>query len=227
MAATRGDNRYHHGNLAAALVEAGLAATRTAGPAGLGIREVTRRVGVTPNAAYRHFADRQALVAAVADAIRDRMADRMADDGPAPGSPAAAAVARLRAVGLGYIGFALDEPGWFSVAFFGEPDGADAGPPVRVAPPYLRLMEALDALVAAGALAPERRDGAEWPCFAAVHGFAELALHGPLRTAPRADLDRLAARTVDAVVAGITGAMEPGAADWAPSASQRKAGSRS
>ncbi|OBJ72159.1 TetR-like C-terminal domain-containing protein [Mycobacterium sp. 1274756.6] len=221
MAATRGDHtRYHHGNLAAALVEAGLAATRTAGAAGLGIREITRRVGVTPNAAYRHFADRRALAAAVSGAIQERMADRMAGVGAAAGSSADAAVARLRAVGLGYIGFALDEPGWFSVAFFGDTDDAEAASEAGAAPPYLRLVEALDGLVAAAVLTPERRDGAEWPCFAAVHGFAELALHGPLRAAPRADLDRLAARTVDAVIAGV---LDPGSADWGQQASQRKA----
>jgi hypothetical protein len=107
----------------------------------------------------------------------------------------------LRAVGMGYIKFALDEPGWFTVAFFGavNPDET-AG-----APPYLALVDALDAMVAAGALAPERRDGAEWPCWSAVHGFAELALHGPLRYAGRRDVQALARRTVDDIVAGVTG----------------------
>jgi AcrR family transcriptional regulator len=107
---------------------------------------------------------------------------------------------RLRAVVIGYIKFALDEPGWFAVAFFGavNPDET-AG-----APPYLALVDALDAMVAAGILAPERRDGAEWPCWSAVHGFAELALRGPLRRAPRRQVELLATRTVDDIIAGIT-----------------------
>ena len=56
-----------------------------------------------------------------------------------------------------------------------------------------------------GVLAPERRDGAEWPCWSAVHGFAELVLHGPLRYAGRRDVEALARRTVDDIVAGVTG----------------------
>jgi AcrR family transcriptional regulator len=185
---------YHHGDLRAALIEAGLHLTRSGGPEALTIREATRRVGVSPNAAYRHFVDREALLSVVATAIQHRMAARMARKRDSD------ATDRLRAVGIGYIKFALDEPGWFAVAFFGavNPDET-AG-----APPYLALVDALDAMVAAGTLAPERRDGAEWPCWSAVHGFAELALRGPLRRAPRRQVELLATRTVDDIIAGIT-----------------------
>jgi len=188
---------YHHGDLLTALIDAGLALTRTGGPEALTIREATRRVGVSPNAAYRHFADREALLTAVATAIQHRMATRM------QGSSKTAD--RLRAVGLGYIKFALDEPGWFEVAFFGA-SLVGLTDETASAPPYLALVEALDAMVDAGALTPEQRDGAEWPCWSAVHGFAELALHGPLRHASRRDVDALARRTVDDIVAGVTAA---------------------
>jgi AcrR family transcriptional regulator len=187
---------YHHGDLRSALIDAGLHLTRTGGPDALTIREATRRVGVSPNAAYRHFVDREALLSAVASAIQHRMAARM--QGPARRQ----ASDRLRAVGVGYIKFALDEPGWFTVAFFGaDPVGLDDQ--TTSAPPYLALVEALDAMVDTGALSPDRRAGAEWPCWSAVHGFAELALRGPLRHASRRDVDALAARTVDDIVAGI------------------------
>jgi AcrR family transcriptional regulator len=187
---------YHHGDLRTALIDAGLALTRTGGPEALTIREATRRAGVSPNAAYRHFADREALLGEVASAIQHRMAARMQGSSRRRG-----AEDQLRAVGMGYIKFALDEPGWFTVAFFGavNPDET-AG-----APPYLALVDALDAMVAAGVLTPERRDGAEWPCWSAVHGFAELVLHGPLRDAGRRDVEALARRTVDDIVAGVTG----------------------
>ena len=68
---------YHHGDLRAALIDAGLQLTRSGGPEALTIREATRRAGVSANAAYRHFADREALLTAVAMAIQDRMAARM------------------------------------------------------------------------------------------------------------------------------------------------------
>lgn len=205
------ERRYHHGNLRAALVDAGLELTRAAGPAGLGLREATRRVGVSPNAAYRHFADRDALLGAVAGRVLELMAERMALPA-APGAAGSSEAARRRArdrliaVGLGYIEFALEEPGWFAVAFFPAPGAGpvDAPPPSTAsAPPFRMLVEALDEMVAAGVLDPQARSGAEWPCWAAVHGFAELATHGPLRGLPAAELRALAHRTVAAIIAGV------------------------
>jgi AcrR family transcriptional regulator len=190
---------YHHGDLRAALIDAGLQLTRAGGPEALTIREATRRVGVSPNAAYRHFADREALLAEVATAIQLRMAARMLASVRRRGS-----AELLRAVGIGYIKFALDEPGWFAVAFF----GAVASDQTASAAPFQALVEALDAMVDAGALSPERRDGAEWPCFSAVHGFAELALRGPLRYASRREVELLAGRTVDDMIAGVTAAAQ-------------------
>jgi AcrR family transcriptional regulator len=189
---------YHHGDLRSALIEAGLHLTRSGGPEALTIREATRRVGVSPNAAYRHFVDREALLGAVATAIQHRMVARMAR-----GSNSADACDRLRAVGLGYIKFALDEPGWFTVAFFSV-DPTGLSDETASAPPYLALVDALDAMVDAGQLSAGQREGAEWPCFSAVHGFAELALRGPLRHASRRQVDMLAGRTVDDIIAGVS-----------------------
>jgi AcrR family transcriptional regulator len=194
---------YHHGDLRTALIDAGLELTRAGGPDALTIREATRRVGVSPNAAYRHFADREALLRAVAAAIQHRMAARMNNSMRRRGSTELQARDRLRAVGLGYIRFALDEPGWFTVAFFGA-DLVDHPNGTAIAPPYVALVEALDAMVNAGVLRPERRDGAEWPCWSAVHGFAELALHGPLRGTSRREVESLAGRTVDDIIAGLS-----------------------
>ncbi len=193
---------YHHGDLRTALIDAGLHLTRTGGPKALTIREATRRVGVSPNAAYRHFVDREALLGAVATAIQHRMAARMARKHHSGAD-------RLRAVGLGYIKFALDEPGWFTVAFFSA-DPIALSEETASAPPYLALVDALDAMLDAGTLSPDRRAGAEWPCWSAVHGFAELALRGPLRHASRRDIDALAQRTVDDIVAGVTYQCESG-----------------
>src|SRR6266436_2000863 len=61
------------------LVAAGLELARTGGPDAVVLREVTRMVGVVPNAAYRHFADRDAFLGAVRDAAVGRLAQRMAD----------------------------------------------------------------------------------------------------------------------------------------------------
>lgn len=195
---------YHHGDLKAALVAAGLEITRLGGPDALGIRDVTRRVGVSPNAAYRHFADRDALLAAVSAAIQDRMAEQMTIAAPRGGTAQSRAVALLRAVGEGYIGFALAEPGWFRVAFFGAgPPALEAAAKDRMPPPYVALQQALDGLVETGALALDQRQDAEWSCWATVHGFAELVLHGPLQGAPPDDLRRLGAGAVRTVIDGL------------------------
>lgn len=77
------------------------------------------------------------------------------------------------------------------------------GPEPTVAHPYLLLTERLDALLAAGVLTRETRDGAQWPCWSAVNGFAELAIQGPLRNVPAGQVRQLAERTVDAIIAGI------------------------
>lgn len=199
---------YHHGDLRRALVDAGLAATRARGATALGLREVTRQVGVSPNAAYRHFADRQALLAAVAQEIQDRMAEQMRARMAAPGDagPRDRARLRLRGVGLGYIAFAVTEPGWFETAFFGArgaPDGVLDDAHGRRPPPFALLVEALDGMVEAGELCPERREGAEWACWSTVHGFAELVVHGPLRGQSRDRIDGWAERVVDDIIAGI------------------------
>ncbi|QIG39664.1 TetR/AcrR family transcriptional regulator [Microbacterium sp. 4R-513] len=193
---------YHHGNLREALITAGLELTRTGGPDALSLRDATRRVGVSPNAAYRHFADREALLAAIAARIQQGMAERMRGfTSPAPAhlTPARAA---LRAVGLGYIAFARREPGWFEVAF-GNADAVPAVEPGAMPPPLAMLVSALDGLVAWGELDAAARPGAEWPCWSAVHGFALLALTGPLRGLPATDVDAAAERTVDAIIAGL------------------------
>ena len=195
---------YHHGDLRAALIDAGLALTRTGGPEALTIREATRRVGVSPNAAYRHFADREALLR------------RGCDGDPAPDGGADAelgAPTRLtscrRAIGCERSGLATSNSRSTSRAgsrWHSSEPVADEPNETASAPPYLALVEALDAMVDAGVLTPERRDGAEWPCWSAVHGFAELALRGPLRMRERRDVEALARRTVDDIIAGVTAA---------------------
>lgn len=199
--------RYHHGDLRAALIAAGLELTRAGGPDALVLREATRRAGVSPSAAYRHFADRERLLAAVSDAVLERVAAAMRPDAPDHGAPAGsppgsgdAALQRLRAVGRGYIAFARAEPGWFETAFFG-PHRTPAS--VRDAAPFRALSDALDAVTAAGLLPASSREGAEWPCWSAVHGFTGLVLDGPLRGADAGLVGTLADRVVDTVIAGL------------------------
>jgi AcrR family transcriptional regulator len=201
---------YHHGDLRSALVETGLRLARTGGVNALGLREVTRVVGVTPNAAYRHFADQRALVIAIALQVQDRLAGAMVEVTravPAGADPAERAIERLRGVGLGYIHFAVSEPGWFELAFLTQDEPHCHRPSAtvegQIPPPYQLLLDALDDMLRAGVLTSEQRLNAEWDCWSAVHGFADLATRGPLKTLNRTTIDTLAAHAVDTVIRGI------------------------
>lgn len=201
---------YRHGDLRRALLEAGLALAAEGGPDAVVLREATRRAGVAPNAAYRHFANRQALldavrtaaVAAVAEAMEVRMAQL-----PVQPDAVAQARARVRAVGAGYLGFARAHTGLFRTAFGGRfalattPDPAKAGR--SGLDPFRHLGAALDALVATGALPQERRPGAEFLAWSTVHGLALLLIDGPLRGLPAEQAEALGGRLLDMVERGL------------------------
>src|SRR5690554_1971245 len=205
-------NRYHHGELRPALINAGMRLARAGGLAAVTVRTVTREAGVSPSAAYRHFADHRALVVAVALAAQDHLAEAIeARIGPLVASAknkADAAVARLRGVGLGYIDFALAEPGWYELALFTfDPPRGEAEPAVgvreEVPAGFAMLLAALDECVSGGGLRPAERERAEWPCWSAVHGFADIATRGPLQDQDAAVLETLGAHVVDRIIAGI------------------------
>lgn len=191
---------YHHGDLKGALVSAGLSLTRAQGPDALTVRAATRVAGVSPTASYRHFADRGALLSAVARAIHQRMATGMELRHATAASTPERAIAELHAVGMGYIRFAIKEPGWFTVAFFA---GVRDFPQLDQAPPYRALGAALDGLVTSGLISPDERVDAEWPCWSTVHGFAEMALRGPLNGLPETVVLRLADHAVDCIITGV------------------------
>jgi len=191
------------------LVAAALELARTGGPDAVVLREATRMVGVVPNAAYRHFADRDELLAAVCAAAMDELATRMAAGVarvPGEHGDPAAAAQRLRAIGVAYLTFAREEPGLFATAFalpqqhdYGVPDGG-TGPDRS---PLGQLRAALDELVDAGVLGQGRRDGIEYPVWSAVHGLAVLTSQGPLRDVPAAAREHLDLRVFTFIEEGL------------------------
>ena len=192
------------------LVAAGLELARAGGPEAVVLREATRMVGVVPNAAYRHFADRDELLAAVCAAAMRELADRMAaGTASVPGEygdPAAAA-ARLGEIGRAYLDFAREEPGLFATAFavpqqhaYDAP--ADGDGPDRT--PLGQLRAALDELVDAGVVDKRRRAGLEYPIWSTVHGLAVLTGEGPLRDVPDATRRQLDERVSAFIADGLT-----------------------
>jgi AcrR family transcriptional regulator len=201
---------YRHGDLRGALIEAGIEMAREGGPQAVVLREATRRAGVSPNAAYRHFEDRDALLHAVSDACLGFSADRIQaefDAHPDTGDDEADARMMLRAVGLGYIGFAREEPGLFRTAFTVPDDLRRAGEPSKAGrngqTPFQLVGLALDRLVTAGLLPPERRPNAEFLAWATVHGLGMLVIDGPLRGLDDRMVDYATERLLDMVDRGI------------------------
>lgn len=201
---------YRHGDLQRALLDAGIEMAKEGGPAAVVLREATRRAGVSPNAAYHHYADRAALLGAVCDAAQAALVTAIEAEQralPPTEDPVEAAHARFRAVGTGYIRFARAEPGLFRTAFSVPVNLDRRGAPARAGPsgltPFQLLEKALDDLVEAGELPPERRPGSELLAWSAVHGLSTLLIDGPLRSASSQQVEEIMQRLVAMVDHGI------------------------
>ena len=201
---------YHHGNLRQALIDAGLELAREGGPDAVVVREASRRVGVSHNAAYRHFPDRDMLLRAVCErcmaALARRMEAKVAEVDPADHSIEAER-SRLAATGRAYVEMAVAEPGWFRTAFAVPPHlrQFDAGEGVGDSGlgPLDLLNERLDAMAAAGGLTPEQRQHADTVAWAAVHGLSSLLVEGPLRDLPAREREAVLERLLETVDLGL------------------------
>jgi AcrR family transcriptional regulator len=202
---------YRHGDLRRALIDAGIDLARNGGPDAVVLREATRRAGVVPNAAYRHFENRDELLTAVRSAALSAVAQAMEEElaaRPKKRRRMDAARAGLRAIGTGYLRFAQLETGLFRTAFAAPPaeweahEGAYGKGPSGL-DPFELLSRALDEMAEAGALDIERRPEAEYLAWSAVHGFALLLIEGPLQGLDQRQIEPLATRLLNMVENGL------------------------
>jgi AcrR family transcriptional regulator len=173
---------YHHGDLRLALVEAAEQLVRDAGAEVFSLREAARSVGVTPNASYRHFEDKGALLTEVARRGFLAMAKRMTH--ALESLKTSTLKSKQRAsdsfirIGEAYVEFALAEPELFRV-MFGRYGVRCMAPHEQLErSPYQMLAQALDEMLHVGACSKESRVGAELRAWTVVHGFACLAIDG-------------------------------------------------
>src|ERR1044072_6986199 len=107
------DRPYHHGNLRRGLLDEALATIRTDGVEGLTLREIGARLGVSRTALYRHFADKRALLTAVATEgfrmLREQLVTAWQEGGRGR--------AAFESMGVAYIRFAGDNPAHYRVMF--------------------------------------------------------------------------------------------------------------
>jgi AcrR family transcriptional regulator len=164
---------YHHGDLRTALVDAAMKLLEESGETDLSLRAVARRAGVSPAAPYRHYADREALVSAVAAVGYRELAERLAAAHPSPSTPE-----QLASVAIAYVQFALERPALFRIMFT-EPCDRDNDERVTATAAVSQYVHAIvertfpqaDAAALATAI------------WALVHGLAFLYLDGKLDAA--------------------------------------------
>lgn len=202
---------YRHGNLRQALLEAGIALAREGGPRAVVLREATRQAGVVPNAAYRHFANHEALFNAVRGYVVSEMAKSIEaeiDTVKHIEEPVQRAQALLAAVGRGYVNYALREPNLFITGFAtGNVFEANMQNPAPLGAsgmgPFQLLSYALDEWQKAGLLDAERRENAEFLAWSSVHGIALMMIDGPLKAITAEQRQALLQRVVNMVVKGL------------------------
>lgn len=166
---------YHHGNLPAALIEAALALIVEKGPEALTIREVAARAGVSHAAPYRHFADKSALMAAMAKEGFDLMVARMHHRmGAYPDD----ALLRLKYCGIGYIEFAMAHPAHYRVMFGPQLDQRTAPEALKqsAATSFQTLFDAITACQAAGVMQAGDPMAMALAAWSMVHGFSMLLI---------------------------------------------------
>ncbi|MER6364485.1 TetR/AcrR family transcriptional regulator [Kitasatospora sp. NPDC001527] len=163
---------YHHGDLRAACLRAARELLEEDGSAGLSLRAVARRAGVSATAPYRHYADRDALVSAVAAEGYAELADHLAAAHPSPRTPE-----DLAEVAVAYVRFALERPALFRV-MFAEPCDPTSEERVAATAAIWEYVRGIVHGVFAGS-DPEALSTAVW---AVVHGLAFLHLDGKLDT---------------------------------------------
>jgi AcrR family transcriptional regulator len=175
---------YHHGNLRAALVRAAMELLEESGATTLSLRAVARRAGVSPTAPYRHYADREALVSAIAAVGYRELAERLAAAHPSPSTPE-----QLANVATAYVEFALERPALFRL-MFGEP--CDRDDDERVA--ATAAVSAYVRSIAQRTFPQADAEALATAIWALVHGLAFLYLDGKLDApTPSAVADRITA----------------------------------
>ncbi|MGP3942338.1 MULTISPECIES: TetR/AcrR family transcriptional regulator [Streptomyces] len=163
---------YHHGDLRAACLRAARELLEEDGSAGLSLRAVARRAGVSPTAPYRHYADRDALVSAVAAQGYRELAEYLAAAHPSPTTPDG-----LGAVAVAYVRFALERPALFRV-MFAEPCDPNSEERVSATTAIWEYVRG----VVGGAFPGADPEALSTTVWALVHGLAFLHLDGKLDT---------------------------------------------
>ena len=161
---------YHHGDLRTALLDVAETLLDEVGPEAVSLREAARRAGVSPTAAYRHFADKESIQAALAVRGFDAFAASLAEAASSePDEP-------LSAMGQAYVRFAVARPGRFRLMFGTAVAERDRHPELKAA--VERASVGFRGAV--GSCEPDEHVLAMLRAWSMIHGLAQLAIDGML-----------------------------------------------
>lgn len=181
--ASTAKNSYHHGDLRQSLIDAAIALISEDGISDLSLRRVARRVGVSHNAPYRHFEDKEALLAAVAEQGFQSLTVAMEtakQDIPVGTSQC------LEAIGLAYVNFAVAQPFHYRL-MFGDYRGSSSNDSALTAAAHQSFMVLVDTIRAgqsAGSFRAADPINMARVAWSMVHGQAMLALDNKLQVEP-------------------------------------------
>jgi len=187
---------YHHGDLRAALVRAGIELVTRYGIRGFTMSQAAKAASVAVSAPYRHYADRDALLAAIAEEGFKRLSERF--------ESVAAGKDRLERLAAAYVGFAVEHPAHFRVMFDGQLDKTRY-PTLEVAGAHAFGVLLGEAAALAGPKASAARSAtATALLWSVIHGFAVIAIEeGFSRLEGGLSLDELLRRSVKQVAASM------------------------
>lgn len=194
---------YHHGDLRRVLIDAAL--QLAAEGAEVSVREAARRAAVSPGAPFRHFPNRDALMAAVAEEAQRRF--RAEIEAALSKAPAAGPLGRFRAFGLAYLRWAMRNPAHFEIIstgrYFVHGSSAEL---TRDNAELIALTEGILAEAAEqGLLRPADLKQVQIAGRALVYGFARMSLDGhfPRWGVAEGEIERMAEQVIDLFIAGI------------------------
>ena len=211
---------YHHGDLRRALLQEAIATIRAEGVGGLTLREIGARVGVSRTALYRHFADKAALLEAVATEGFRSFREQLLAAWEAAGH----GTAGLDAMGMAYVRFAVANPAHYRVMFGGfvEPKEDHTELATEAAGALHALEGAIGELQRDGLVRNEDTVTMARFVWAVVHGVAMFAIDGQLPDA--AGVDQLARYAIERLRLGIAGGEPPPVGAGAPNHAARTDG---
>ncbi|MGC4082547.1 MAG: TetR/AcrR family transcriptional regulator [Vicinamibacterales bacterium] len=194
-------SRYHHGDLRRALLQEAVRTIARDGVDGLTLREVGSRLGVSRTALYRHFADKSALLAAVARDGFQRFSDDLRHAWQAHGESREG----FEMMGKAYVRFAVSNPSHYRVMFGDYRSLCEREPALEAeaAASFQVLIDAIVTLQQAGLVRKDDPKALAQFIWAIVHGIAMLAINGQLGPGTGRHLDDVVAFALQRLRTGI------------------------